>query len=319
MIKAYLLILIITISTFAQAGVKDHSDRFALTFLSQTQTYELEIISNTTGDTVLFKPNNHSQVGIGISAFGLGGAVFNSTAFTQEDIQQKGKSKYEDFSGSLFLGSKDQFLLSGYYNRYKGFYIENSQSVDPSVGPTDPFIQNSNLETFRLGGTLYYVFKPDELSLSAHLGQSAQQTSSNGSWFVRVSYDGLKIKSDQAFIPAVAQASYGADGLIEDGEFNTASLTLGYGHAWISSNNWFLFLQINLGTGSQFLRYKVNGETKSTTKQAFKGGSSIVTGYNGNDFYTGLKIDFDNTELPLETIKINTSSLLRQFFLGRRF
>ena len=314
-------LLFITTSIFTPslwAGVSDHSDRFSLTLLSQTQTTELEIVSKATGKTIVFKPNNHSQVGLGVSAFGLGGAVFNSTAFTQEDIQQKGKTKYEDFSGSLFLGNKDQFLLAGYYNRFKGFYVENSQEVDTSLTAADPFIQNASLETFNWGATIYYVFSPDQLSLSAHLGQSAQQTSSDGSWFIRASYDGLKIKSQGAFIPTVAQADYGTDALIEDGEFNTASFTLGYGHAWISGN-WFFFIQVNLGTGSQFLKYTVAGDKKATTKQAFKGGSSLVGGYNGNDFYSGLKVDFDNTDLPLETININTSRLLAQFFLGYRF
>ncbi len=305
-------------SQTAHAGVKDHSDRFSLALLIQSQTYEFAIESKTSEDKVVFEPNTHEQVGIGVSAFGLGGAVYNSTEFTQEDVVNYGKTQYEDLSGSLFLGSKDQFYLSGYYSRFKGFFIQNSEEVDPSVSTTDPRIQISNLENFRLGGTLYYLFSPDDLSLSAHLGQSAQQTSSDGSWFIRLSYDGLKIKSSGPFIPTTIRSQFGTDGAIEAGEFNTASITLGYGHAFIWGN-WFAFIAINLGTGSQFFDYTVDGVKKSTTKQAFKSGTDLVLGYNGNDHYSGLKIVFDETDLPLESIRITTSTILVQLFYGYRF
>ncbi len=67
-----------------------------------------------------YAANTSSLSGFEVSYKGLTLAYLTSNGFTEEDITLKGETSYEDLRGGLFFGNKKQWVILGYYNRYKG-------------------------------------------------------------------------------------------------------------------------------------------------------------------------------------------------------
>ena len=316
-----LLLLGVTISTSAFAGVKSYYDRFTLSFSVENHNYDLTFkvkdLENER-NPVSYKPNTRVLSGLQATYKWLTLFYKTSAEFTEESIAEKGKTSYEDLRGAIFLGRKDQFFLLGYYNRYKGFYINNTSDIDPSWSTGDPYLQREDIETFNTGVGLLYILDPNDFSGAAAFLQSARQTSSGGSWLFMASFDGAKINAEQALIPAAVQSQFGADATVQDIEFVTLTGSVGYGYSLIGGN-FFLTAVALVGWGNQRKKYTIGTESVNNTGTTTKNTWGLSTGYNGDQFFIGLSLVNDTNNFSTRTLTISNSLSSNRIFMGTRF
>jgi hypothetical protein len=318
--KIFLIFIFGGFSLQSFAGVKDFSDDFAAAAVVQNHHYRLRFKPNvdTNNTLVQYRPNTKSLSGYQVSYWGLTVAYLRSNKLDDREKELKGKTSYEDLRAALFLGKKNQWTLFGYYNRFKGLYIDNSTEVDSSLSETDPKIQRRDISVFNTGASLMYIFKPDKFSAAAAFMQSAQQTSSGGSWLAMLSIDGTLFSGDQALIPTQVRSHFGSDANLIEGNFNTVSLAGGYGHSFVA-NNFFLTLTALVGYGIQYRSYKLEGQPSiSGDSGTSKFSLGLSLGYNGKNFYAGASSIMDEVTYETESIEISNQLSSSRFFLGFR-
>ena len=206
--------------------------KISTALVSVNHNYSLDIASRLENidKRIQYAANTSSLSGIEVSFKGLTLAYLTTDGFSEEQIEKKGKTSYEDLRGGLFLGKEDQWVLLGYYNRYKGFYVDNTPEVDP-LAPL--YIQRKDIETFNAGGALMYIFEPKSFSAAAAYVQSAQQKKSGGSLLAMLSFDANHFSGEADFIPDSYQDNFGEQRDLTKGEVATASLSLGYSYTLV--------------------------------------------------------------------------------------
>lgn len=303
----------------SEASVKSFDDKLSIATVNEVHNFQLRFrpTNNLNNSEVDYEPNTTALSGFQLSYKGYALAYLTSAPFLEEDIALKGETSYEDIRGGVFLGKKKQFVLLGYYNRFKGFFIENTAAIDPTA---TPFIQNGSMETFNSGAGLMYIFDPDEFSASAAFIQSDQQTKSGGSFLMVASFDTNVIKGVDSFagVPTSVSDDFGDDQEFKEGKFGTTSLTFGYGHTFVWKN-FFLSLTLLLGYGYQVREFTVGTEeisgTTGTTKQSY--GASL--GYNGESFFLTLAVVQDVISFETRSIEITPGQFSQRLLLGVRF
>ena len=148
-----LLSLLLILPAPATASVKTFDKHFSVALVSVNHNYKLSLASDLENidSGVDYRANTSSLSGVEVSYKLLTIAYLTSDGFTEEDISQKGETSYEDLRGGLFLGKDYQWVVLGYYNRYKGMYIENTEEIDPLAAL---YLKRSDIEAFNAGGAV---------------------------------------------------------------------------------------------------------------------------------------------------------------------
>jgi hypothetical protein len=300
--------------------VKDFSKHYSLALVTETNDFMLGISSTELSpDTeIRYKPNTLPATGPQVSAFGFTFAYKRDVARDPVQDENKGKTSYEDIRAAFNFGSKDQWMLVGYYNRFGGFYIENSSNVDPTYSGQARLIQRGDLSVFNMGIAAIYVWNPERFSLAASVLQSAQQTESAGSWLTMASFDGQLFEATDPLVPASKQSEFGSDALITAGRFTTASVSVGYGYTLTKSSFYLTGLLLG-GPGYQWRRYTVGGVDATSTVNASKFIAGLATGYNGENFFAGIGLIYNQTEYATPSVRFRSNLGSARGHLGFRF
>ncbi len=147
------ILLLILLPDFSNAKVERHGDKLALGFVAENPGFHFTVLPTDESNRrdIVYKPNLRATSGLMASVFGISASYLFQSDQTRNQEEKLGLTSYDDIRLATFLGSKNQWRLAGYYTRYKGFYIENSKDVDPTLNPEDPRLQRSDL-MFRNGG-----------------------------------------------------------------------------------------------------------------------------------------------------------------------
>lgn len=297
----------------------DYSDKFALAFVIEQPGFDFEVKpSEDSGKKVLYKPNLRGTMGLAASAYGISASYLFQTNQTREEELSKGNTSYDDIRLSSFFGSRRQWQAAAYYTRYSGFYVENSNYVDSSVGPNDPRVQRPDLK-FRNGGlSLLHIVRPDRFSVSAATDFGHQQNESGGSWLLRADLDHTTFSARSAIVPSSVQSDFGPDGSLERGDFNTLSLSGGYGHTFVLSN-FFLTPMGLFGLGMQERTYTLNGKEENSIHNSQKFVVSLSLGYNGESFFSAANFSLNEVQFETGSLHLKTQLNAVRLTLGGRF
>ncbi|MCB0390738.1 MAG: DUF4421 family protein [Bdellovibrionales bacterium] len=314
-----LLFLFISIKT--SANIKNHSRRFHLGLTTASPSYQLSFTPEevSTEQKVNFRPNILGLGGYRLTLFGFTLTYLEDAIRNEKDDIKFGKTSYEDIRLSTYWGNKEQWYINGYYTRYKGLYIDNSEEIDSNLSSIDPKIYNEDLEVFNAGGAILYTFKPSEYSLAAAYSQTSQQKKSGGSWLIRLSSDSTLIKDSTAIIPTQVRTLYGTDQNLIKTQFVSTTFQGGYGYTVVLSN-FFLNLQGLYGVGIQNRKWTNEGEkNQSSNTNISKLSLWAALGYNGDDFFLTIKHLNDETKYETKSINIFSNLSWLQLDLGVRF
>lgn len=307
-------------SLAVQANVRDFGKKISIALVNETNSFTLGLTPTITGANtrVNYSPNTTSISGVEATAYGFTVAYKTASVMSPKDQVKRGSTSYEDIRGALSLGDKKQWTLVGYYNRYGGMYINNSDDLDPNFATTGIYIQRADFSIFNSGLAAMYVFSPEKFSLAAAVFQSAQQTASAGSFLAMVGWDGTLFSATDPIIPSQARAQFGKDALLTSGKFTTASAAIGYGYT-LTARSFFLTLVALIGPGYQWRQYTVNGVDESSTRNTAKTIYGGTLGYNGESFFAGVSLVNNSTNYHTDSVAFSVALSSGRVFLGMRF
>jgi hypothetical protein len=237
---------------------------------------------------------------------------------TEEDIAKYGKSRYFDVQlGTTFRAADREWLLSGSFQVYRGFYLDNAGDVTPGTIPLYP-----DLSMVSMGAAITFFFNP-AFSYDATFLDYRYRPRSSGSWALRGSiglmgWTNDTTGPDKSIIPAGVRGAYGPlAGLNRSSSFYTG-LSGGYAYDWVIRQHYFLSGALLVGGTRAQQTYEVDAVESSGSSISPAGVLTVASGYIGDTFHGGLyvNVDFDSTE-----IKDATATLIRAavvFFAGAR-
>lgn len=302
----------------AQASVDRFSGKtFVTKLFAEVPGYDLQFKSQIHSKNLKFQPHVAGVTGVSVSLLGLFGVGYGfRNPIKEEDLNKKGKTDYEDWRFSF---AYDEFNLDLNYQSYEGFYLENSETVDPSWSSGQDFLQYPDMKLENISLNFTYVWSPDDFSLAAPLDHTVRQNKSGGSFLLGAAVNQTRFSNSEGLFPDAVAAQYGDDQNLTEVRFLALTAKAGYGYTFIWSENWYASLAALLGGGVHLGKF--NTPTTSYDKQdsSYKADALISIGYNGDSFLSGLTATADSTSFKTDSTEISSNIWKLRLFLGARF
>lgn len=307
------------VQTVSQARSWEAPPRGTLTvqygFSLPSLDLEIKNRENGQAQSLIYKPNTRqkSYLGFDYAAFGVALGFANPQTAEQERIE--GHSSSTDFQFRLY-GKK--FTHDLFYQRYRGYFLENTGAVFSEYSDGDAKYQRADLATEHIGTNLIYNYSPERYSLSASFDQVNRQKKSAGAWLAIASMDYHHLRADSSLVPSRISGTYGAFETLREVRALTASAGLGGGYTLVIKD-FFVGGMVAFSMGYLFesidstLGYLERGALN------LRANMRLGLGYNGPKFLAGLHFNLDNNNLPAQNadISFNTSETIA--FVGYRF
>jgi hypothetical protein len=266
------------------------------------------------GTPITFEPSLASKTALTLfySHFSLTGSVGNK--INDLDAANKGASRAEDYQFRFYYKYGTWDLL---YQNYQGYFIKNSQEIDPSFS-SDLKIQRPDIKMAHRGIQYFYLLSPDKYSLGGTFDQNIRQTESGGSAILSAFLGSHRVNADSPLVPSQVAAGYGSFANFKDGEFQSARVGLGYGYTAVFYKFYVGFL-FGLSLGLQQQRFDLITEIYDRWVSATGTNVKIGFGYNGEKFFSGFQYIMDNTAFGFNEYTLGLTSGEFRFFVGTRF
>ncbi len=234
------------------------------------------------------EPNIDSQLTVGVhikDLFGIGWG-FSGKA-SDESIQEKGKTKYNDFR---FHFAFDKFMISTNYSQYEGFYIKNG-----STNTGNRIYPNFRLTNFNFD--FIYNFHSHKFSLPALFDQTQRQEKSAGVFLLAGSINHTSLKSNSVFL----NSSFNSDQNLTNLGFYSLNTYAGGGYTLVMKKKFYISGVGLLGVGVQNGQLKqISGAKKEKWDFTQKLTLNLGFGYNGNRFFSSLGVFVTGIKYKLE-------------------
>ncbi len=263
--------------------------------------------------TLTYKSNKPYGIGLGMYVFELAIEFTFATPIEQKRKEIYGESKASDLQVNIL---NKKWGLDLYYQKYRGFYI---QDADISVPDNTPFPQRPDIVTKNIGLTGNYIFNNKKFSFRSAYNFVEQQLHSAGSLLLFSSINGFKVKGDSALLGTVYQDDFGTGAKIMEIGSTTFSVAPGYTYSLIH-RGFFINATLALGPAHNWLSYQTeDGYTKDDIKfTAFVLGR-IGLGYNGDHFFGGMSYVSRQTQAKFDTVQLSSSTGTFKILFGYRF
>ncbi len=274
-------------------------------------------LKNDAGAELKWNPNSRAGTGLdfylhGYFGFGIGGL----TELKSEDRILKGDTNYSDYRFSWAFKS---FQVVANYQEFRGFYLENTSYIDPSWTSGAPYHQQPDMYASNKHVSFTWIMDPGKYSLEAASDQSVRQSSSGGSWLVGGSAAQARFSNTSPLVPTAVAGQYGVDASVTSADFTNLSARGGYGHTFCFGTNWFATTQGILGLGQQFAHFSDATGTRQDTRLVPKFDLLLSTGYNGDQWLSGLIVDADAASYRTASMEFSVALATLKLYFGTRF
>ncbi len=254
----------------------------------EAQEYQIDFADDETNKHLVYKPNLQSIVVPRIAykkIFGVSWAF--KTGAGENEANFFGETQYTDFR---FDFSFNSFTLNTFYSQYSGFYIDNSYAINPTLTEEDPRVLAPDMYSRIMGAAITWVHKPQTFSLPNLMDQSERQEKMGGSVLFGASFTETTFSNDAGLIHPLVRGDYDLLAQLNKGKFQTFNIKAGYGWAW--SKKWFFggALQGGVGFSHKELGF-IGGASDDGWEPSFRGEMLLAGGYNGDRFFSRMKID----------------------------
>ena len=188
--------------------------------------------------SITYKSNKPNAIGLGMYVFELGIEFTFAIPLAQKRKEIYGESKANDLQLNIL---NKKWGLDLYYQKYKGFYIDDP---DVRIPPNIPFPQRPDIGTRNIGITGNYVFNNKKFSFRSAYNFVERQLHSAGSFLAFSSINGFKVEGDSAILGYVYRNAFGTDAKIRQIKSTTFSIAPGYTYSLLRNG---FFHQCNAG------------------------------------------------------------------------
>ena len=277
---------------------------------------------NYTGQRLNYRPNNKILLGLGVHHGFLGINIGFNFPFLNEDEEKYGQTEYYDFTLRAFTPKFNAML---YLQRYKGFYLRNTDKMIRDWEEGDPFYIRPDIRSYTAGLDLTYIFNNQRFSYRAAMLQNEWQKKSAGSFLIGGSIIYHTTVADSSIIPSHINPSYFYDGKHFDrSNIFSVGPIIGYAHTFVIKKHFFVTASLNgsgnLGT-TQLIIHDNTNKIKAIPVVGFRIETIFSAGYNSNSWYFGASyINMSQTSqspIPGRDISFNTGMM--RINIVRRF
>ncbi len=310
---------VLLLSVSAHANVRGFGDgAISIKPFVDAPSFKVVIVPkvDTNNRKQIMRPHIHSQVGVDLSTSIIGIGYATRVPTPEDQKLLKGETEYDDYRLSLTFPS---LFLSLNAQRYTGFYIENSSSIDPATGGTNPYIRLPDLQVTNASVSGTYTFEPDEFSLKAAWDQTVRQNESGGSWLAGGYVGDTRFKDSAPILTSQTRSDFGTDQNLREGRFTSVILRGGYGHAFVFARKWFVSLTGLLGYGPTFGKTFDGTLNREFSTTGVLADALISLGFNGDTFFAGFFASGGTISYETESLKISSEVALARVYMGMRF
>ncbi|MBK9294789.1 MAG: DUF4421 family protein [Oligoflexia bacterium] len=294
------LVLLTTIQAHGQ--INEFKNKILTARLyADTPTYKFTIENTFNSTNVVWAPNIRALTGVDVS---INGFISVGYGWANNDdpgsAQKKGVTEYTDYRVTY---TPRWLRLEANYQRYKGFYLENTSQIATGYAPGFHML-DANMVGGNISLNATIVSSPEKFSYTAAINQDARQESSGGSWLWGLNFSDTYFSSDSFLIPSQVRSQFGDDKNVISLHFNSLTLKGGYGYTIAWSKKVFTSLLLNVGLGGTYRVIKDSiGQTYSIGN-AVKSDAVISFGFNGDDFLIAIIATGDMTAFTTNSLKI---------------
>lgn len=316
--KFSLLTILIGSSALASNWTEPPEHTLGVKLGIQTPTLQTDItdMNDSNVTPITYRPSGTSRTMLGLTygPFGAVGAVRNPVS--ADDQTRFGSSTMTDFQ-LRFYGRYGVWEL--FYQDYSGYYIDNSEQVDPTRSASGPKIQRPDIRSTHVGFQYTRSFSPEDYNMGAAFEHSIYQTASGGSWLAVAHIDQHRITADAPLIPTQLTAQYPSLDGFKGGDFLTFRGGGGYGYNYIWGDTYYLAGVLTVSIGSQKQNYVLTATTESRWQAVAGGTGKLGIGSNGSKYFWGLNFTYDTTSIQIGSAKIDQATTEGTLFWGFRW
>ncbi len=239
----------------------------------------------TTRETTEIKylPNVNNSLGGDISYGSYGFSYSREIPGSGKDSNVYGRSKYNDFQ---FYYYGDKFGADVYYQKYKGFYLDNASTF--GYDENDKVFKRSDMSMGSAGFNVYYSFD-DKFSLNKAFKITRNPVKNGGSFLLMVSPNYFVVNSFRSLVLPDQEALYGKYAGFYKGEYYSIALSPGYVYSYTADNGFCFSVLVFGGLGWMKKDYSTESLNIRGTGASIKANVKFLVGYNGESFFCGLK------------------------------
>lgn len=174
-----------------------------------------------------YMPNNPVEIGLGLSLYNTAISFGYGYGFDFLRDKKRGETSSFDFQ---FHHYGRKYTFDVFFQRYKGFYMEDDKS-------DAEFELCPDLKVQKYGIDAQYIFNNRKFSYKAAFNQSEKQLRSAGSFLLGGGAYYTYIESDTSFI-------YNGKNYLKNFQFGVSG---GYAYTWVIKRNYFINLSTTVG------------------------------------------------------------------------
>ncbi len=274
------------------AYIDDLSDKLSLKLFTLNRTNSFSITDVRNNFESNYEPNVGSDLGLGLVYKWLKVGLAFARVSKDGPEGTHGRTRRLDLQGHLFTKKLGADLSLQLYN---GFYLSNPAAFDQNWKQGDKMPQRSDITTFSIGASGYYVFNHEKFSLQSVYVQSEWQKKSAGSFFLGTTINTYAIIADSAISPQNYSNPTNRSQFFEDARFRSLAPLIGYSHTLVLNDHVFTNLTLSPGLalantrlidGDGALAYR-NNHIIGTL------GMRFGLGYNSPQFFGGFSAEYN--------------------------
>lgn len=205
-----------------------------------------------------------------------------------------------------------------YYQFYRGFYIASPWAELDRNRPAR-YPQLPEAEAINWGIHFFISLRPDQLSLSAAMGQGEIQKASGGSYFLMPFYNHLQLARGANFIQGTDPNATQVIPEVRDTHLDTIGATGGYGYIY-TQDGFFASGLGGLGPGIQFQQISDSGGNKNGIMNiAGNFNLGISAGKNIQEASFGMRVLASCLASSVATLPVFSTFFDAKIFYSRRF
>ena len=293
--------------------IENYGNQIAGKLVGVSKLNYFRIRDNDTQSSLRFRPSRELNLGVGLAhkffAFDL---TFQTKIGENKDVEN---TRALDVQVRLFTS---KHLLSSTLQNYKGYRLAGATGINSPIE-----IQNTDrrdLRTMNFNLQYMYAFNYTRFSMKAPFVFNERQKKSAGSVVFGAQFGILDVSSDSSLIPIEWTSDFNPNMNLTSLSLLNVGAGIGYMHTFIIERHFFVTLSIIPGMVFNYGDYYLNQITELPSGFNLSVRSMNSLGYNGDRFFAGASIIFDNFFASIDTRqRVEMGSGKISAFVGYRF
>jgi hypothetical protein len=277
--------------TYDTAYIKSNYKRMVVTLPVSTRFLKFSLVDTKTNSKLTFAPNLQYNLGISISSRWATFILHSGVKLFNSDSQTKGKTSFQDYQLNLY---GRRFTTDMFFQYYKGFYIQNSQSF-ANYSSTQTYQLREDVYALNMGVNSYYSVNHKHFSYGNSFSFVEQQKKSAGSLLLGLYYFYFSASGSPSLVSSPFRDSFDTLSYIQNGHTHNFGFNLGYIYTLVFLKKCYATASLVQGIGGQQLAYERDDKTiyKQWLGGAGKLNVRLATGYDSGRYFIGTMAMFN--------------------------